>query len=62
MTEMEKMAKGYLWGDTEEYLEEQRIAKDLMYDFNQSRPSEGARREEIASLHPMFPFVPLATR
>lgn len=48
MTEMEKMAKGYLWGDTEEYLEEQRIAKDLMYEFNQSRPSEGARREEIA--------------
>lgn len=48
MTEMEKMAKGYLWNDTEEYLEEQRIAKDLMYEFNQSRPSETAKREEIA--------------
>ena len=48
MTELEKMAKGYLWGATEEYLEEQRIAKDLMYDFNQSRPSEVEKREAIA--------------
>ena len=37
MTEMEKMAKGYLWGDTDEYLEEQKRAKELMYDFNTSR-------------------------
>ena len=48
MTELEKMAKGYLWEDTEAYLEEQRIAKELMYDFNQSRPSEGEKRKEIA--------------
>lgn len=48
MTELEKMAKGYLWGDTEEYLEEQKIAKDLMYDFNQSRPSEVEKRDQIA--------------
>lgn len=47
MTEMEKMAKGYLWNDTEEYLQEQAIAKDLMYEFNMSRPSEVAKREEI---------------
>ncbi|WP_405725848.1 DapH/DapD/GlmU-related protein [Anaerotignum sp.] len=48
MTELEKMAKGYLWEDTEAYLEEQRIAKELMYDFNQSRPSEGEKRKKIA--------------
>ena len=48
MTELEKMAKGYLWGDTDEYLEEQKIAKELMYDFNTSRPSEVEKREEIA--------------
>ncbi len=48
MTEMEKMAKGYLWGDTEEYLEEQRIAKELAYDFNHCRPSEVEKRSEIA--------------
>jgi len=47
MTEMEKMAKGYLWNDTEEYLEEQAIAKDLMYEFNMSRPSEVEKRQEI---------------
>lgn len=48
MTEMEKMAKGLLWGDTEEYLEEQRVAKELVYDFNHSRPSEQEKRAEIA--------------
>lgn len=47
MTELEKMAKGYLWNDTEEYLEEQRRARDLLYDFNHSRPSEVEKREEI---------------
>lgn len=48
MTEYEKMAKGYIWGDCEEYLEEQRVAKELLYDFNHSRPSESEKREEIA--------------
>lgn len=47
MTEAEKMANGYLWVDTEEYLQEQARAKDLMYEFNQSRPSEVKKREEI---------------
>lgn len=47
MTEMEKMAKGYLWGDTEEYLEEQRVKQELMYDFNHLRPSQSKEREEI---------------
>ena len=48
MTELEKMAKGYLWNDCDEYLEEQRIAKELVYDFNHARPSEFEKREEIA--------------
>ncbi len=47
MTELEKMAKGYLWNDTEEYLEEQRIAKQLVYEFNQTRPDEGDKRIEL---------------
>lgn len=44
MTEMEKMAKGYLWGDTDEYLEEQRIARELAY----------SPLERIVSLRPML--------
>lgn len=47
MTELEKMEKGYLWNDFDEYLEEQRIAKELLYEFNQSRPSEAKRRIDI---------------
>lgn len=47
MTNTEKMDHGYLWYDTDEYLEEQRRAKELMYEFNMSRPSEGARRAEL---------------
>lgn len=47
MNELEKMARGYLWNDSEEYLEEQRIAKELLYDFNQSRPGEFEKRAEI---------------
>ena len=47
MDELEKMRKGYLWNDCEQYLEEQRVAKELLYDFNQSRPSEIEKRTEI---------------
>lgn len=47
MTEMEKMAKGYLWHDTEEYLEDQRRARALLHEFNNSLPTETARRAEI---------------
>ena len=47
MDELEKMRKGYLWNDGEQYLEEQRVAKELLYDFNQSRPSEIEKRTEI---------------
>lgn len=52
MTELEKMAKGYLWNDSDQYLEEQRIAKELLYDFNQSRPGEQEKREKI--MHELF--------
>ncbi len=55
MTEQEKLEKGYIWGDTEEYLYEQRVARELLYDFNQSRPMELAKREEIAK--ELFGFV-----
>lgn len=55
MTEMEKMAKGYLWNDTEEYLEEQRAKQELMYDYNHLRPSQTKEREEI--MRKMFGHV-----
>ena len=47
MTQEERMAKGYLWYDTGAYFEEQARAKDLMYDFNHSRPSEEEKRREL---------------
>lgn len=47
MTMDERMKKGYLWTDTGEYLEEQKRAKDLMYEFNHTRPSEEERRNQI---------------
>lgn len=43
MTEAERQARiaaGRLWEDTEEYLAQQARVKDLMYEFNMSRPSE----------------------
>ena len=43
----ERMKKGYLWTDTGEYMEEQARAKDLMYDFNHTRPSEEEKRNEL---------------
>ncbi|MEI0748531.1 maltose acetyltransferase domain-containing protein [Brachyspira pulli] len=47
MTEIEKMENGYLWEDTKEYFEEQRITRELLYDFNHSRPSEEEKRKDI---------------
>lgn len=40
----ERKAKGLLWKDTDEYLQEQARAKNLMYEFNHSRPHEKDRR------------------
>ena len=48
VTQDERMAKGYLWYDTNLYFEEQARAKDLMYELNHSRPSEGERRTALA--------------
>lgn len=48
MTMDERMKKGYLWTDTGEYMEEQARAKDLMYEFNHTRPSEEEKRNELA--------------
>ncbi|MBQ8088585.1 MAG: galactoside O-acetyltransferase [Clostridia bacterium] len=47
MTQDERMAKGYLWYDTGAYFEEQDRVKDLMYDFNHTRPSEDVKRKEL---------------
>lgn len=47
MTELEKMEKGYLWNNTQQYLEEQRIARDLLWEFNNSRPTEVEKRTEL---------------
>lgn len=43
----EKMAQGLLWADTDEYMEEQIRAKELMYEFNHSRPSETEKRDKL---------------
>lgn len=43
----ERIAKGYLWEDTDEYLAHQAKVKDLMFEFNTSRPSEVDKRREL---------------
>ena len=43
----ERIAGGYLWLDTDEYLAHQAKVKDLMYEFNTSRPSEVSKRREL---------------
>ena len=48
-------ANGKLWFDTEEFLAHQAKVKDLMYDFNNSRPSEIEKRREL--MHKMFGSV-----
>lgn len=47
MTEMDKIELGYLWKDTEEYFKEQLITREILYDFNNSRPSEEYKRKNI---------------
>ena len=50
MTEQERqerIANGYLWEDTDEYLAHQAKVKDLMYEFNTSKPSEVDKRREL---------------
>lgn len=43
----ERIAAGNLWTDTDEYLAHQAKVKDLMYEFNNSKPSEVDRRREL---------------
>ena len=50
MTEQERLTNistGKLWFDTDEYLAQQARAKDLVYDFNMSRPSEAEKRSDL---------------
>lgn len=50
MTEQQRqarIARGELWTDTDEYLAHQARVKDLMYEFNASRPSETDRRRAL---------------
>ena len=43
----ERIARGFLWTDTDEYLAHQARVKDLMYAFNTSKPSEVDKRREL---------------
>ncbi|MBQ8973312.1 MAG: sugar O-acetyltransferase [Clostridia bacterium] len=43
---MERIANGYLWEDTDEYLAHQARVKDIMYAFNSSKPSEVEKRKK----------------
>ena len=43
---MERIANGYLWEDTDEYLAHQARVKDIMYAFNTSKPSEVEKRKK----------------
>ncbi|MBR3504504.1 MAG: sugar O-acetyltransferase [Clostridia bacterium] len=50
MTEQQRqsrIAAGYLWQDTEEYIAHQAKVKDLMYEFNTSKPSEVEKRRGL---------------
>ena len=50
MTEQERqkrIAGGYLWKDTDAYLAHQAKVKDLMYEFNTSKPSEVEKRRGL---------------
>lgn len=55
MTMEEKMARGYLWEDTKEYLENQTRIRELVYKFNFSRPEEAELRNQL--LHQMLGYV-----
>ena len=50
MTEQERAqraAKGYLWLDTPEFIAHQGKVKDLMWEFNQTHPSEVEKRSAL---------------
>ena len=43
----ERIAKGYLWEDTQEYIAQQARVRDVMYGFNVSRLSELEKRNAL---------------
>ncbi len=48
MTQREKLASGCLYTDMDEGMVEERLrGKELVYDFNHSRPSEQKKREAL---------------
>ena len=49
------MEKGLLWWDDGVNLSQQKKAKDLMYEFNHTKPSEEEKRVEIAK--ELFGFI-----
>jgi len=56
MTLQEKMKNGELYDCSMEKLttdleKKLSVCKELLYDFNNSRPSEGKKREEIGFVH-----------
>lgn len=55
MTLEEKMKKGLIWTDTEEYLKEQKHAKKLAFKFNNLDPDKIDERKEL--IHEIFGSV-----
>ncbi len=47
MTMDERIEKGYTWHDTDEYLENQARIRDLAWEFNNSKPTEKEKRNEL---------------
>lgn len=48
MTQREKLASGCLYTDMDEGMAEERLrGKELVYDFNHTRPSERTKREAL---------------
>ena len=47
MTMEERMQNGYLWEDTDEFMDEQAAASKLAFEYNQVNPMDSARRREV---------------
>ena len=50
MSMAERRAKGLLWVDTGENMEQQVYARGLCQDFNRTRPTETEKRDACADL------------
>ena len=51
----ERMEKGYIWHNSKAYLKHQAEVRDLAYEFNNSKPTEKEKRDEL--LKKMFAYV-----